>query len=229
MSGQKGKGGRPRKKPGYDKAKVTNELISKVVDLYEEPYDDRDERSDTAPTIESVAEEMKTTPVRIRKMLITAGCFSSAQSRKVQELHRRGYTIPQIREVTGLGKASVHSYLPYSKGIYNLEDPTLRAERGRVIRKRIRACEKLAEEMMEENLWEAVKAFEGYIFRSENAKYQYSLQGEEMVFDQIRVTRSTLMTEFRRVRKIQEEQGTVNPTQCMECLYLVFTRLGVCD
>ena len=118
--------GRPRKKPGYDKEKNINELLSQAVNLFGVPFDDRDERPSDAPTISAVADEMKTSRMRVRKLLITADFYSSEMSRRVQELQRKGYSISKISEQTGLGRAAVHSYLPYpcfnsgSKGIYNL-------------------------------------------------------------------------------------------------------------
>ena len=108
-----------------DKKKTIEELLLKATSLFGEPYDDRGFRSPDAPTIASVAEQMGTTAVRVRKLLITADFFSTSVSRKVIELHRAGFTMKQIMERTGLGEASVYSYLPYSKGVYNLEDATL--------------------------------------------------------------------------------------------------------
>lgn len=82
----KTKRGRPKKKPGYDRAEVIDDLLVKVVEFFGTPFDDREERPEDAPTIVSVANALQITPIKVRKMLITAGYYSTAMSRKVQAL-----------------------------------------------------------------------------------------------------------------------------------------------
>lgn len=159
----KTKRGRPKKKPGYDRAEVIDDLLVKVVEFFGTPFDDREERPEDAPTIVSVANALQITPIKVRKMLITAGYYSTAMSRKVQALQDEGYSIQEIMEETGLGKASVNGYLPYTKGAYKLDSPTLYAEQGRLFRTRKSACESLREHLETENaemyLWKAIEVF----------------------------------------------------------------------
>lgn len=136
----KAKRGRPKKKPGYDRAEVIDELLMKVAESFGTPFDDREERIEDAPTIVSVANALQITPIKVRKMLITAGYYSTAMSRKVQALQDEGYSVQKIMEETGLKKASVNGYLPYTKGAYKLESPTLYAEQGRLFRSRKVFC-----------------------------------------------------------------------------------------
>ena len=82
----KTKRGRPKKKPGYDRAEVIDDLLVKAVEFFGTPFDDREERPEDAPTIVSVANALQITPIKVRKMLITAGYYSTAMSRKVQAL-----------------------------------------------------------------------------------------------------------------------------------------------
>ena len=121
---------RPKKKPGYNREVEIADLIATAAALFDAPYDDRIDRPEDAPTIVSVAEEMETTILRVRKLLITAGMYSTTTSRQVQELESQGHTISEIMQKTELGKASVYSYLAYKKGAYNLPDPTLYSEQG---------------------------------------------------------------------------------------------------
>ena len=132
---QKAKRGRPRKNPDYDRTEQIDDLLKKTVDLFSEPFDDRKDRSEDAPSIRDVAQAMNTTPLKIRKILITTGHYSTDLSRKVQSLREQGCSIQQIMKQTGLKRASVHAYLPYSKGSYNLSEPTLYAEHGKAYRK----------------------------------------------------------------------------------------------
>ena len=55
---QKAKRGRPRKKPDYDRTEQIDVLLEKAVDLFGEPFDDRKERSEDAPSIREVANAM---------------------------------------------------------------------------------------------------------------------------------------------------------------------------
>ena len=162
----KAKRGRPKKKPDYDREKEIEALQQKVIDLFGEPFDDRVERSEAAPSIREIAKALDTTPLTVRKMLITAGYYSTKHSRKVQELYEQGCTIQEIMDQTGLKRASVHGYLPYTKGNYNLPELPLNAERRRVYRRRIAVCERLMREInspnAEECLWDAIVAFAGY-------------------------------------------------------------------
>lgn len=110
----KGKRGRPKKKPNYDKAETISDLLKKAVELYDEPYDDRKERSKGAPSLSAVAREMNTTTIRVKKMLVTTSFYSTAISRKVQELLQNGADIQEIMSQTGLKDASVYSYISSS-------------------------------------------------------------------------------------------------------------------
>ena len=65
-------------------------------------------------------------------------------------------------KLTGLSRASVHSYLPYTKGIYNAAEISLNAERCRTYKNRQEQIRLLKEIPSEENLWQAVIAFQDY-------------------------------------------------------------------
>lgn len=78
-------------------------------------YDDRDD--DTAPGLNAVAAEFGITSLKTRKLLITAGVYSTSLSRQIAELAAGGYKIEQMMEITELSRASVHSYLPYTVSV----------------------------------------------------------------------------------------------------------------
>lgn len=178
---------RPKKKPGYDREAEIADLISTAAALFDVPYDDRIPRPEDAPTIKFVAEEMETTTLRVRKFLISANMYSTAISRRVQELDRDGHSIVDIMTITGLGQASVYSYLPFKKGAYNLLDPTLYSEQASRYRNRKRAVKELqqhqdcSDEL--DYLWKAVIAFENYPFTTSgrgkghagSTKFKYSI------------------------------------------------------
>lgn len=238
---QKAKRGRPRKKPDYDRAEQINNLLEKAVDLFGEPFDDRKERSKDAPSIRDVANAMDTTSLKIRKILITTGHYSTELSRKVQRLYEAGYSIQNIMKQTGLKRASVHAYLPYSKGSYNLSELTLNAERKRVYRKRKIVCEKLHQKIdsvdVEKYLWDAIVAFADYPFKTETGlSMKYTVEGGEIFFNRKEksVTRATVMRAFKQARQIQKAEGYVSGPKKLgtfgaSYLYPIFLRIGVCS
>lgn len=238
---EKAKRGRPKKKPDYDREKEIEALQARAVELFGEPYDDRIERSEDAPSIRDVANAMNTTPLRVRKMLVTAGVYSTKLSRKVQSLYEEGCSIQQIMDETGLKRASVHAYLPYVKGNYNLPDSTLNAERKRVFRKRIRVCERLGQEIdspdAEKYLWDAIMAYADYPFLTEKGlSMKYTVKGGEIFFNRKEksVTKASVMNAFHRARQLQHEKGFVNGPKELgtfgaSYIYPVFLRIGVCS
>lgn len=156
-------------------------------------------------SLRSLAKEFDTTVLRIRKMLITAGVYSSELSDRVNALYEEGMTVEEIQRETGLGRASVHSYLPYTKSVYNMEEVSEETERIRRYRRRREWKERLqaAGEIRSkegrsqvggesgcdrgdggEDLWlltlrETVKAYEGYGFAEEgNVRIRYEIKGD---------------------------------------------------
>ena len=86
-------------------ASSMEQLLKKAVELFQEPYDDRDERAADLPSLRSVADQLNTTILRTRKLLITAEYYSTDTSRLVQELVARGRPEAEIMEITHLKRA----------------------------------------------------------------------------------------------------------------------------
>ena len=60
---------RPKKKPNYDPNKVMNDLLDTVVDAYDKSFVVNPEHGE----LKMVASELDMTPIKVRKLLITAG------------------------------------------------------------------------------------------------------------------------------------------------------------
>ena len=125
-----------------------------------------------------VAREFDYTHLKTRKLLITAGAYSTEISDYVNSLKNEGKTIPEIMQATGLSRASVHSYLPYTKVIYNAKELSLNAERIRKYRERQKAVNSITNCLEEGSadldsfVWDAITIFEGYSFyTARNLKY----------------------------------------------------------
>ena len=65
----KGKRGRPKKKPEYNKEESIQKLLQKAVELVEEPFDDRIYRTEEAPSLRDVAKKMNISPNKIETFL----------------------------------------------------------------------------------------------------------------------------------------------------------------
>lgn len=156
-------GGRKKSKPEYDAGKNLKEQLDAAVALYEEDC-----------SLQSIADALALNPIKVRKLLITAGIYESDVAETVQ------HTFYKYREVQSykdailstaselkLSKASVTSYLPYQKGVYfpsttSTEKISAGAERQR----RYRAMKKLRAAPTEEHLWEVVLMYQKVRFKT---------------------------------------------------------------
>ena len=141
------------------------ELIARAVEAAKAPF--TTDRKAELPSLRSVAEELGTTVIRTRKLLITANYFTSPLSSTVQRLKSEGKTIEEIGATLRLKPAAVYGYLPYENLAYNLPETTSNADRH----KRYRATKKLKaavdtgdKENLLAALWRCVIIFEGYPF-----------------------------------------------------------------
>lgn len=221
-------------------------LVERAVSLFEEPYDDRNGREDDLPSVRSVAEEMDTTILRVRKLLITADYYSTEMSRRVRELAGQGYSMKEIMEETGLGRASVYSYLPYQRLAFNLDQSTVNADRLRLFRRRKKATDELSRHLdrddVEEYLWKAIVLFENYPFSTmKGLRFSYEVKrgkaglptGELAINRKEKtITRATINLAFHKAVKLQQTEGCVSGPKKIggfgaSYLYPLFLRLGV--
>ena len=230
---------RPKKKPDYNPIQVMQDFMTAVADAFG-TYDDRE---DTAPPgLNAVAAEFGITALKARKLLITAGVYSTALSRQIKELHSKKMKIEQIMSATGLSRASVHSYLPYTKIPYKLDEVSANAERIRLYRERRRKCVEFSTKLstlarqpakeQEEELWSLLKTLQGCVFlTAKGLKFTYKIHGGEMFVN--RKSKSiTQATVFMAFRKAMELGGAVSGPKKLgtfgaSYLYPIFVRLGV--
>ena len=228
---------RNKKKPEYDAEKIMNEFISSVADCYlTSGVDQRDN------SIRSIAEEFNITPLKVRKILITAGVFSTDISDEVNDLFSRGKSILEIQRITGLGRASVYSYLPYKKVIYNTSEVSLNAERLKKYRERKCVIAKLTEvlyngdiQIVANVLWDTLVVFQNYPFKTvKGLCYTYEIKGNEIFFDRKSksVTRSTVNIALEKALKLKADNIEITGPKKIGCfgasyLYPVFIRIGV--
>jgi predicted transcriptional regulator len=81
-------------------------------------------------SIAAIAKKLHTTQVRVQRVLITEGLWSSRRTKQVGELQSLGMTVMEIAEELGIDEKTVQTYLPYSRGQYggNTTDDSARSK-----------------------------------------------------------------------------------------------------
>lgn len=237
--------GRHKKKEVHPDESM-EQLVKRALELFEEPYDDREGREENLPSVRYVAEKMDTTILRVRKLLITADYYSTENSRMVQRFFQQGLSLQNVMEATKLGRASVYSYLPYRGLAFNLEQTTINADRLKLFRRRKKAVDELIEHLKkvdtEHYLWDAVAAFENYpLYTMNGLKFVYKIKPglnglptREILVDRKEktISKATINLAFYKAMKIQEEEGCVSGPKKIggfgaSYLYPLFLRLGI--
>ena len=216
----------PKKHPDYDPVALSKEMITKMAEAFGR-YDDRKGREQQRMTLNEAAALFGITSLKARKILITAGVYSTAVSREVQDLYRSGRSVAEIGRILNLSRDSVHSYLPYSKMIYKMDRLSTTAERELLYRKRKKAKAALEHAVTEENLWSALEIYQQYPFyltrttdATGNMKFTYRLSvsatgrtGTSLILepDGMTISMKEVLMVFDRILKLQNMEE--NPEQ----------------
>ena len=106
--------GRKKLKPEYDAGKNLKEQMESAVELY-----------NSEMSLQAIGDALNLNPIKVRKLLITAGVYESDVAEKVKSTfeeyrEKQDYktSILSTANTLQLSKASVTSYLPYEKGVY---------------------------------------------------------------------------------------------------------------
>ena len=155
-------GGRKKQKPEYDAGKNLKEQTERAVARY-----------NSEMSLQAIGEELGLNPIKVRKLLITAGVYESDVAEKVQD------TFEEYRETQDyktallstaaaldLSKASVTSYLPYQKGVYFPSTEKEKISVGAERQRRYRAMKRWRSDPTEENFWGVVVAYAGVKFKT---------------------------------------------------------------
>ena len=160
---RKSGGGRKKLKPEYDAGKNLKEQMESAVALY-----------DSEMSLQAIGDELGLNPIKVRKLLITAGVYESEVTEKVKntfeeyrETQDYKTSILSTANALQLSKASVTSYLPYQKGVYfpstaSKEKISVGAERQR----RYRAMKRWRADPTEENFWGVILTYAGVKFKT---------------------------------------------------------------
>ena len=155
-------GGRKKLKPEYDAGKNLKEQMDAAVALY-----------DSEMSLQAIGDELGLNPIKVRKLLITAGVYESEVAQKVQDTFEeyrktKDYktSVLSTANTLQLSKASVTSYLPYKKGVYFPSTEKEKISVGAERQRRYRAMKRWRVHPTEENFWGVVLVYAGVKFKT---------------------------------------------------------------
>ena len=234
-------GGRKKLKLEYDAGKNLKEQMKSAVVLYEEDC-----------SLQSIADALALNPIKVRKLLITAGVYESEVAEKVKntfeeyrETQDYKTSILSTANTLKLSKASVTSYLPYQKGVYfpstaSKEKISVGAERQR----RYRTMKRWRADPTEENFWGVVLAYAGVKFKTYSGlPFCYEIKkgrnGEytkELWIDRREKSKSlawsSVLLALRNIKKVGEvvdRPKVLGDIRGVTYIYGLFYRFGLID
>ena len=232
-------GGRKKLKPEYDAGKNLKEQMESAVALY-----------DSEMSLQAIGDELGLNPIKVRKLLITAGVYESDVAEKVQDTFEeyretQDYktSILSTAHTLNLSKASVTSYLPYQKGVYfpstaDKEKISVGAERQR----RYRAMKRWRDDPTEENFWCVVLAYAGIKFKTysglpftyevrkgRNGEYTKELWIDRREKSKSLAWSSVLLALGNIKEKVVERPKALGDIRGVTYIYGMFYRFGMID
>ena len=175
-------GGRKPSKPEYSAAKNLAQQMKAAADLYTDKM-----------SLQAIADALSLNPIKVRKLLITAGVYESDTAKLVRqtfntfrETQDYSTAVTSTMSALQLSRSSVTSYLPYEKGVYFPEEAeAANISAGAERQRHYRAVVALKKDPCEENLWKCVVAFRGYKFKTMSGlPFTYELKkgrGDEFI------------------------------------------------
>ena len=110
------------------KNSVQEEFIEKCVEEYND-----------ASSMREAAKNLGISVMKLRKILITAGAYSTVLSKEIAALYNEGEEIESICKIECMSRACVYSYLPYQNIVYNLPEKSREAKKQKRYRERMRS------------------------------------------------------------------------------------------
>lgn len=178
--------GRHKKYP--DAENTISAFYAAVSDSYRHPTSEEVGVENGRKSINLLAEEFGISRLKVRKILITTGDVVYPATHTIQDMMAKGLKKAEICRQLKMAIATLNSFLPYEKGVYNLSDVSNAAENCRVYRERKASVADLQKKMgtssVEEQslaLWKCICLFSGYPFRTsgrgsrEGTKFKYTV------------------------------------------------------
>lgn len=228
-------------KPEYNAGKNLKELMDAAAILYKDGM-----------TLQAIAGALSLNPIKVRKLLITAGVYESDTAKLVQqtfntlrETQSYSAAVTSTMSALQLSRPSVTSYLPYEKGVYFPEKAeAANISAGAERQRHYRAVVELKKNPCEENLWKCVVAFRGYKFKTiSGLPFTYMLKKgrgdeftKELWIDRREGSKSlalsSVMLAYRNIAKIGEVMDrpkALGDIRGVSYIYGMFYRFGLID
>ncbi len=232
-------GGRKKSKPEFSSTKYLMEQMEAVVDLYNADC-----------SLQDIADTLNLNPIKVRKLLITAGVYESERAEMVMDTFNsyrqtQSYTTAILSTASALqlSKSSITSYLPYEKGVYF--PSTVAGDKigvGAERQRRYRAVKRLLVAPSEETLWKCIIAFRGYVFHTvKGLPFSYEIKTgrngnltRELWIDRREGSKSlawsSVMLAFRNVKEVGsvvERPKALGDIRGVSYIYGMFCRFGL--
>ena len=234
-------GGRKKRKPEHNAGKKLKEQLDAAVVLY-----------NSEMSLQAIADALSLTPIKVRKLLITAGVYESDTAKLVQQTFgsfrsTQSYSaaVTSTMSALQLSRPSVTSYLPYEKGVYFPEEADAsNISTGAERQRHYRAVVALKKNPCEVNLWKCVVAFRGYKFKTMSGlPFTYTLKkgrGDEFTKelwidrreDSKSLAWSSVMLAYHNIGKIGEvvdRPKALGDIRGVSYIYGLFYRFGLID
>ena len=203
-------------------------------------------------SLQAIADALSLNPIKVRKLLITAGVYQSDTAKLVQQTFgsfrsTQSYfaAVTSTMSALQLSRPSVTSYLPYEKGVYFPEEAeAANISAGAERQRHYRAVVALKKDPCEENLWKCVVAFRGYKFKTMSGlPFTYTLKkgrGDEFTKelwidrreDSKSLAWSSVMLAYHNIGKIGEvvdRPKALGDIRGASYIYGLFYRFGLID
>ena len=232
-------GGRKKSKPAYSAEKNLSQQMEAAVLLYKNDM-----------TLQAIAATLSLNPIKVRKLLITAGVYESNTAKLVQQTFNdfrstQNYknAVTSTMSALQLSRPSVTSYLPYAKGVYFPEEAeAANISAGAERQRHYRAVVALKKNPCDENLWKCVVAFREYKFKTMSGlPFTYTLKkgrGDEFT-KELWIDRrggskslawSSVMLAYHNIGKIGEvvdRPKALGDIRGVSYIYGMFNRFGL--
>ena len=234
-------GGRKPSKPEYSAAKNLTQQMKAATELYTDKM-----------SLQAIADALSLNPIKVRKLLITAGVYESDTAKLVQQ------TFNTLRETQSysaavtftmatlqLSRPSVTSYLPYEKGVYFPEEAeAANISAGAERQRHYRAVVALKKNPCEVNLWKCVVAFRGYKFKMMSGlSFTYTLKKgrgyeftKELWIDRREDSKSLAWSSVRlayhnigKIGEVVDRPKALGDIRGVSYIYGLFYRFGLID
>ena len=233
--------GRKPVKPEYSAEKNLQKQMDAAAVLYKNDM-----------TLQAIADELALNPIKVRKLLITAGVYESDTAKLVRQTFNafretQDYktAVSSTMSALQLSHSSVTSYLPYEKGVYFPEEAeAANISAGAERQRHYRAVDALRKNPGEENLWKCVVAFRGYKFKTlSGLPFTYKLKkgrGDEFTKelwidrreDSKSLAWSSMMLAYHNIGEIGEvvdRPKALGDIRGVSYIYGMFYRFGLID